>query len=198
MYSIVWSCCRVPPQPVSLIVFFSLSCFAQRLKTIPLSFLLVCRNDLLLNPPGALQESYYRCIPKPLNAFLEAAGIAEGNTEVAMPIVLVGLFLALTLIELSGYFPKSPEKYSLGQTAETLEHFAHMVLIGKVKNLTADKAKAKDAGSQKHAQGHDKQSVGNTKKEVKSPVVHRSISQDIADEIKRHDETKHHVHVVKD
>jgi hypothetical protein len=93
------------------------------------------RDALLTSAPLQINEAYVRCTYRKFTAFANAAGIAENIVQVAMPPILIGLFIVLTLIELSGYFPTSPEKYSMGEVTETLERFAHMMLEGRQHRL---------------------------------------------------------------
>lgn len=91
------------------------------------------------NPPVDLNQQYYECYQSTWNAFLNAVGIASGNSSIAMIfILLISLpFLYLGLACIRQIPP--PEEYSERQRKLTLDAFSTLLLRIRDQNYTGVK-----------------------------------------------------------
>lgn len=90
--------------------------------------LMVVRNNMVVNTPAQLTQPYYECYPSPDAAFFNALGIASGNTQLAVPLAVLGTIpLLYLLLLLLGQVPPK-EEYSNQEKAQVMDIFSIILL----------------------------------------------------------------------
>lgn len=87
-----------------------------------------CRSQLAQTSPVQLTQSYFKCYPTSSSAFFNALGIASGNTQLAVPLIVVLLLPMLYgFLSLINYVPPK-EEYNKLDREEALDVFAMLLL----------------------------------------------------------------------
>jgi outer membrane biosynthesis protein TonB len=88
----------------------------------------VSRNNLAENTPTQLTQDYYECYPDQFSAFLNAIGIASGNTQLAVPLTVCFLLplVYLVLVIMRQAPPK--EEYTNREKQQALEILSILLL----------------------------------------------------------------------
>ena len=85
-------------------------------------------ESIIHNPPTPIVEDYYACTLTPLNAVINAAGIASGNASLILPLVMAGLLpLMYVWLTATGNVKPKPE-YSEEDKQTALDYMALQVL----------------------------------------------------------------------
>ena len=85
-------------------------------------------DNIIHNPPTPIVEDYYECTLTPLNALINAAGIASGNMAVIVPLAMLALLpLVYLWLKISGNVKSKPE-YSNEDKQMALDYVALQIL----------------------------------------------------------------------
>lgn len=83
---------------------------------------------MVVNTPAQLTQPYYECYPSADAAFFNALGIASGNTQLAVPLAVLGTIpLLYLLLLLLGQVPPK-EEYSNQEKAQVMDIFSIILL----------------------------------------------------------------------
>jgi hypothetical protein len=86
------------------------------------------RNNLAVNTPTQLTQDYYECYPDQFSAFLNAIGIASGNTQLAVPLTVCFLLPLVYLVLVAMRQAPPKEEYTNREKQQALEILSILLL----------------------------------------------------------------------